>query len=132
MAGVALALPALLGATALRNWLLGSLHLQAPMKNPCHLPLHQTSVLLIFVMKKLELREGKDFIKAAQASTSCLPHPELSGGMLALNIEMLEWCPLHQYQRLKELSGKLSKTCLSFPLAPGRSWWSQADRAHCS
>lgn len=93
MAGVALALPGLLGATALRNWLLGSLHLQAPMKNPCHLSLHQTGVLLIFVMKKFELREGKDFIKAAQASTSCLPRPELFGGMLALNIEMLEWSP---------------------------------------
>lgn len=52
----------LLGPTAHKNWLLGHLHLQAPMQNPCDLSLHQTSVLPILMIKKLELREGKGFI----------------------------------------------------------------------
>lgn len=94
----------------------------------------------ILVMKKLELREGKSFIRVAQPVTtssalapiSCLPCPELSGGTSAPTTKMLEWCPLHLYQGLKELSGKFSKTNLSFPLAPGRSRWSQAGRMHCS
>lgn len=52
------------------------------MQNPCHLALHQTSVLTIVVMEKLELREGKGFIQggtASLASMSCLPRAGLSG-----------------------------------------------------
>lgn len=63
MAGVALALAESPGGHCwFRNWLLGYLQLRVPVWNPCHLSLHQTSVLLILVMKKLELREEKGFI----------------------------------------------------------------------
>ena len=126
----------LLGATAHRNWLLGHLHLQVPMQAPCHLSLQQTNVLPILVMKKCKLRAGKGFIQGVaanhhpQCTCTCKlpPHPELSGGTLAPTTKMLAWGPLHQLQRLKQLSGKLSKPFLSFPLVPGRSRWSQPDR----
>ena len=69
------------------------------MQNPCYPSLHQASVPPILVMKKLDLREGKSFIQAAQpittsrapASVVCLPLPEFSRGILALITKMLKW-----------------------------------------
>lgn len=90
--------------------------------------------------EEIRAQRGKEFYPSSSANTtssalasfSCLPCPELSGGILASTTKRLEWCPLHLYQRLNEPSGKFSKTILSFPLASGKSPWSQAGRTHCS
>lgn len=70
----------LLGATTHRNWLRGYLNLHSyvgplnsdsdPMQNHIenHLFLYQIGILPILVMRKLELREGKDFIQGGTAN----------------------------------------------------------------
>lgn len=88
-----------------RICLLGYLTPQVPKQNPSHRSLHQTGILPIVVMKKLELREEKGFIQGSTANhhlqcTGIYELPPLCRpfwGILAPTTKILEYGPLYLF-----------------------------------